>query len=179
MAILTISACATTAPPSATASAIAAAASPSPLPTPYVAPKVPETSFPPCVPGPTPSPGIKNGGVQVGPDSYDDFVTSDQWIGPKPGSSLSLYQVFAGVTGDQATPPGVPAVWVDVITFSSDRCSTTGTTIGDFLDATAGGPLTITSVAVPLVYLRSAKGTMLFFNLVTHRFATTHKLPSL
>jgi hypothetical protein len=153
-------------------------ASPSPYPTPPVASKSPETSFPPCVPGPTPSPGINAGPVQVGPDSWDTFVTSDQWIGPKPGSSLSLYQVFAGVTGDQATPPGVPAVWVNVITFSSDRCSTTGTAVGDFLDATAGGTLTITSVAVPLVYLRSAKGTTLSFDLVTHRFAAAHVQPS-
>lgn len=150
----------------------------SPSPTPYLASKSPETSFPPCVPSPTPSPGINAGPVQVGPDLYDAFVTSDQWIGPKPGSSSSLYQVFAGATGDQATPPGVPAVWVNIITFSSDRCSTTGTTIGDFPDAGAGGALTITSVAVPLVYLRSARGTTLSFDLVTHRFDAVRVQPS-
>jgi hypothetical protein len=156
----------------------AATASPSSFPTPYIALKVPETSFPPCVPSPTPSPGINAGPVQVGPDSWDAFVTADQWIGPKPGSSSSLYQVFAGMTGDAATPPGVPAVWVNVITFSSDRCSTTGTTIGEFLDRIAGGTLTITSVAVPLVYLRSSKGTTLSFDLFTHRFAAAHVQPS-
>jgi hypothetical protein len=176
--ILTSAACgATPASHASDRTGVAPTPSPSPLSTPYVAPKSPPSSFPPCVPSPTPSPGINAGPVQVGPDSYDVFVTSDHWIGPKPGSSLSLYQVFAGVTGDAATQPGVPAVWVKVITFSGARCSTTGTNVGEFLDTSAGGTLTITSVVAPIVYLRSGKGTALTFDLVTHRFATAHVQP--
>src|SRR5579864_6484820 len=87
-------------------------------------------SFPPCVPIATATPGTNHGGLQVGPDSWEDFITSNQWIGPNNGSRLSWYHVYAGMTGEAATPPHVPAVWVVRATLSTDGCTTNLATVG-------------------------------------------------
>ena len=129
-------------------------------------------SFPPCVPIATATPGTNNGGVQVGPDSWEDFVTSNQWIGPINGSRLNWYHVYAGMTGEAATPPHVPAVWVVRTTLSTDGCTINLTTVGDFTDRSAGGLLSITSVQGVWVYLQAARGSHFYFDLTTDRFST-------
>jgi hypothetical protein len=129
-------------------------------------------SFPPCPPITTATPGINNSGVQVGPDSWEDFITSNQWIGPKNGSRLNWYHVYAGMTGEAATPPHVPAVWVDLTTLSTDGCTINVATIGDFTDRSAGGTLSITSVENEWVHLESASGAQFSFDLTSDRFST-------
>jgi hypothetical protein len=114
--------------------------------------------------------GIDNNPVQVGPGSWDDFVTANQWTGPVGSSPTESYVVWAGATGDAAAPPGVPAVAVDIRTVGSDGCSTQTTAVGVFTDAPARGPLKITSVRDGLVYLSARSGSPVAFSLLTHRY---------
>lgn len=140
-------------------------------PTATPASKVPPTSFAPCQPIPVPTPWLDNSPVQVGPDSWDTFVASNYWIGPVGNSGVGSYQIWAGMTGDAATPPGIPAVWVDILTIGSDGCSTSSREVGEFTDPGVGGTLTITSVRGSVVSLRSAGGRSLTFSLSSHRFS--------
>jgi hypothetical protein len=123
-------------------------------------------------PIPVPTPWLDNSSVQVGPDSWDVFVASNYWFGPVGTSHVNAYQIWAGMTGDAAMPPGVPAVWVDILTIGSDGCSTSSREVGEFTDPGAGGTLTITSIHGSVVSLRSAHGRNLTFSLSSHRFAT-------
>jgi hypothetical protein len=118
-------------------------------------------------------PGINDSAVQVGPDSWETFVTANQWMGPKNGSATTWYHVYAGSTGEAAIPPHVASIWVDMTTLSSDQCSISTVTVGDFSDLAARGALSITSVQDPWVYLRAADGQRLYFNLATDRFSTS------
>ena len=146
--------------------------SPAILPTASPAPKgLGPPSFPPCSPVVAPTPGIDNRDVQVGPDSWENFVTSDQWMGPKDGSSVHWYHVWAGTTGEAVVPPHVPAVWVDLITVSPDRCTINPTTVGDFTNAGARGALSITSVQGSWVSLRATDGQRFYFDLATDHFS--------
>ena len=139
---------------------------------------MPETSFPACAPIPLPTPWLDNNAVQAGPDSWDDFVASNYYLGPEGHSALSSYQVWAGMTGDDASPAGVPAVWLEVLTFSSDHCSTSTAMVGDFTDPGAGSSLSITSVRGLVVSLRTARGLSLTFSLSSHRFSATRSAPT-
>jgi hypothetical protein len=142
--------------------------SPAPVATKPPAGYVP--TFAPCAPIVLPTMGIDNSSVQVGPGSWDDFVTANQWTGPVGSSSTESYVVWAGATGDAAVPPGVPAVAVDIRTVGSDGCSTQTTVVGVFTDGPARGPLEITSVRDGLVYLSARSGSPVAFSLLTHRY---------
>ena len=123
---ISLGACGATAVPTGPADqaggTAAAVASPPPTPAPKGGPP---PSFSPCAPAATPLLGLDNSPVQVGPDSWDVFVTSNQWLGPVSGSTVRWYNVWAGTTGDATTIPGVAAVWVDITSLGSDLCSTT------------------------------------------------------
>jgi hypothetical protein len=178
-AALALSACGLSQVDAPSASPAPATVSPAtPYPTLSPAPKVPETSFPPCAPIPRPTPWLDDSAVQVGPDSWDDFVASNYYLGPDGNSDLSSFQVWAGMTGDAASPAGVPVVWVDVLTIGSDRCSTSTSMVGEFTDPGAGSPLTITSVRGSVVSLRTARGLSLTFSLSSHRFSATRSVPT-
>ena len=118
-----------------------------------------------------PTSGIDNLPVQVGPDSWEVFVTSNQWIGPWTGRPPRAYTVWAGKTGEAARAPGVPAVWVDLTTLGADLCSTSRTTVGQFVDRNAGGPLRIMAVNLPNVDLESQSGRHLVFSLTSDTFS--------
>lgn len=112
-------------------------------------------SFSPCAPVATPPLGLDNSRVQVGPDSWDVFVTSNQWLGPVGGSTVRWYNVWAGTTGDASASPGVAAVWVNITSLGSDLCSTTTHTVGEFTDRGSKGSFRITTVSGSRVYLRN------------------------
>ncbi len=86
------------------------------------------------------------------------------------GSNTRWYHVYAGMTGDAANPPRVPAVWVDVTTVTPDRCTIDVRTVGDFTDRDAGGALRITAVDGSVVHLQATSGRRLAFDLSTDRF---------
>jgi hypothetical protein len=162
-------------PPPSIVSSQALATPPAESPAPKIAAS---PSFAPCPPVVTATPGINSGAVQVGPDSWETFVTSNQWIGPKNGSATTWYHVYAGRTGEAATPPDVASIWVDMTTLSSDQCSINPLTVGDFTDPGAQGALSITSVQDLWVYLRAADGQRIYFNLGTDRFSTSAPAPA-
>lgn len=122
----------------------------------------PPPSFPPCAPTATPRQGLDNPPVQVGPDSWDVFVTSNQWLGPVNGSTVRWYSVWAGTTGDAATTPGLAAVWVDITSLGSDLCSTNTHTVGQFTDGRAKGRLRITGVSGSRVFLLNGADKAVF-----------------
>jgi hypothetical protein len=130
-------------------------------------------SFAPCSPEALPSAGIDNSPVQVGPDSYEAFVTSNQWTGPVATAASPAYVVWAGVTGENASPPGIPAVVVDVRTLSPDGCTVTTAEVGTFTEPVATGPLSITSVQGTWVYLQTPNGVPFYFNLATDQFTSS------
>ena len=78
--------------------------SPAPVATKPPAGYVP--TFAPCAPIVLPTMGINNSPVQVGPGSWDDFVTANQWTGPVGSSRSESYVVWAGATGDAAVLAG-------------------------------------------------------------------------
>jgi hypothetical protein len=127
-------------------------------------------SFSPCAPIATPKLGLDNSPVQVGPDSWDVFVTSNQWLGPVNGSTVRWYSVWAGTTGDAATAPGVAAVWVNITSLGSDLCSTNMHSVGQFTDRGARGSFRITAVSGSSVYLKNGVDKAVF-NLTTDTFA--------
>ncbi len=122
----------------------------------------PSPSFSPCAPIPTPRQGLDSSPVQVGPDSWDVFVTSNQWLGPVADSTVRWYGVWAGTTGDAATTPGVAAVWVDITSLGPDLCSTTTRTVGQFTDRGAKGTFQITKVSGSHVYLKNGADKVVF-----------------
>ncbi|MEO9045156.1 MAG: hypothetical protein ABI352_09065 [Candidatus Dormibacter sp.] len=130
------------------------------------------SSFSPCPPLVTGSPGIDSNSVQVGPDSYDTFVTTNQWVGPVNGSSVHWYHVYAGATGQQAQPPSVPAIWVNGTTVTSDLCGIDLTAIGTFINRSAHGPLRIAAVNGALVHLSTSAGEHFVFDLATRRYTS-------
>ena len=136
-------------------------------------PPLTQPPIPTCVPIPLPTPGIDDSAVQVGPigSSWDSFQTSDQWTGPLPGSS-SIEKIWAGVTGDQGIPPDVPAVEVDVSTWSSDGCTVTTRPPQLYTDPSATGPLTIVEVRGGEVTLRTTSGGTIYFNVAAGTFST-------
>jgi hypothetical protein len=142
------------------------AASPSSTPAPKGGPS---PSFSPCAPIATPRLGLDNSPAQVGPDSWDLFVTSNQWIGPVNGSTVRWYSVWAGTTGDAATAPGVAAVWVNITSLGSDLCSTNTHTVGQFTDRGAKGSFRITAVSGSTVYLMN-RADKAVFNLTNDTF---------
>jgi hypothetical protein len=81
------------------------------------------------------------------------------------------------MTGEAATPPHVPAVWVDLTTLSSDGCTVNLATVGDFTDRSVSGTFSITSVQGERVYLQAAGGRHLYFDLTTDRFSTPTPAP--
>jgi hypothetical protein len=168
--VLSLAACGKTAAsigPAEQASIRAAvAASPSPTPAPKGGPS---PSFSPCAPIATPRLGLDNSPVQVGPDSWDVFVTSNQWLGPLDGSTVRWYSVWAGTTGDAATAPGVAAVWVDITSLGSYSCSTNTHTVGQFTDRGAKGSFRITAVSGSSVYLKNGADKAVF-NLTSDTF---------
>lgn len=170
--VLSLVACgataASTGPTERASSAAIVVASPSPTPAPKGGPP---PSFPPCAPIATPTMGLDNSPVQVGPDSWDVFVTSNQWLGPVDGSTVRWYSVWAGTTGDAATPPGVAAVWVNITSLGSDLCSTNTHTVGQFTDRGAKGSFRITAVSGSSVYLSNGPDRVVF-NLVDDRFTS-------
>ena len=115
--------------------------------------------------------GLDNSPVQVGPDSWDVFVTSNQWLGSVNGSTVRWYSVWAGTTGDAATAPGVAAVWVNITSLGSDLCSTNTHTVGQFTDRGAKGSFRITAVSGSSVYLSNGPDRVVF-NLVDDRFTS-------
>jgi hypothetical protein len=127
-------------------------------------------SFAPCSPFGSPSAGIDSNLVQVGPDSYEVFNTTNQWTGPVNGSQVRWYQVYAGATGPSATPPQVPAVWVNITTLTTDRCSASFVKVGMFTDAAADGALRLMSVNGSVVDLVTVNGQPVQFDLVSHQF---------
>jgi hypothetical protein len=138
-----------------------------------VATKPPEgyvPSFAACARIALPTAGIDDSAIQVGPDSWIQFVTTNQWTGPVGSSNTESYVVWAGATGNAAAPPGVPAVVVAVRTIGSDGCSTQTTEVGTYADRSAAGPLRITSVTGGIVYLRAPSGAPIALSLVTHRY---------
>jgi hypothetical protein len=112
---------------------------------------------------------LDNSPVQVGPDSWDVFVTSNQWLGPVNGSTLRWYSVWAGATGDAATTPGVAALWVNITSLDADMCSTSTQTIGQFTDRGAKGSFRITEVSGSSVYLKNGADDAVF-NLASDTF---------
>jgi hypothetical protein len=137
------------------------------------APKNIVPSFAPCSPQPLPTAGLDNNSVQVGPGSYDTFVTSNQWTGPISGSTQQSFVVWAGITGTQASTPGVPAVAVSVRSLSADGCTVTLTRVGTFTVPQATGAASITAVNGPWVSLRTSAGGVSYFNLSSDQFSTT------
>jgi hypothetical protein len=136
--------------PQQASSSATAVASPSPRP---AGKSGPPPSFPPCAPIATPRQGLDNSSVEVGPDSWDVFVTSNQWLGPVNGSRVRWYSVWAGTTGDAATTPGLAAVWVNITSLGSDLCSTNTHVVGQFTDGRATGRFRITAVSGSRVFL--------------------------
>jgi hypothetical protein len=144
-----------------------------PTPVPPVgtpAPKNIVPSFPPCSPYALPTPGVNSAPVQVGPDSWDDFVTSNQWTGPVNGSSDESYVVWAGMTGQDGNPPNTPAVAVALRSLSSDHCATTQSAIRTFT-ISAPGSLRIISASAGSVILEAANSDQQYsFNLTSDGF---------
>jgi hypothetical protein len=130
-------------------------------------------TFAACLPISLPTPGIDSSSIQVGPDSYDAFVTTNQWTGPVGTSTTEAYVVWAGMTGDDSITPGMPAVAIDTRTISADGCSTETSEVGVFTDPSAAGPLAITSVTGGLIYLSTSSGADTTLSLVTHQYAAT------
>jgi hypothetical protein len=112
---------------------------------------------------------LDNSLVQVGPDSWDVFVTSNQWLGPLKGATVRWYTVWAGTTGDAVAAPGVAAVWVNITTLGSELCSTSTHTVGQFTDRGAKGSFRITEVNGSSVYLRNGADKAVF-NLTSDTF---------
>ena len=129
-------------------------------------------SFAPCAPAVTASPGVDSSGVQVGPDSWEVFIASNQWRGPADGSAIRWYVVWAGMSGEAATPPHVPAVWVDTTTLSSDRCTIDVAKVGEYFDRTAQGFLKIVTVDGDDVRMVDASGRPAGFDLSTDTFVS-------
>ncbi len=146
----------------------AAVASPPPTPAPKGGPP---PSFSRCAPAATPLLGLDNSPVQVGPNSWDVFVTSNQWLGPVSGSTVRWYNVWAGTTGDATTIPGVAAVWVDITSRGSDLCSTSTLRVGEFTDRGAKGSFRITTVSGSRVYLKNGADEAVF-SLITDTFTS-------
>lgn len=161
--VVSLAACGETAasigPAEQASSSSTVAASPSPTPAPKGGPS---PSLSPCAPIATPRLGMDNSPIQVGPDSWDVFVTSNQWLGPVNGSTVRWYGVWAGMTGDAATAPGVAAVWVNITTLGSDLCSTSTHTVGQFTDHGAKGSFRITEVNGSSVYLKNGADKAVF-----------------
>lgn len=139
------------------------------------APKSPQTppSFAPCSPEALPTAGIDDSSTQVGPGSWETFVTTNQWTGPVAGGGSSAYVLWAGVTGESAPAPGLPAVAVDIRTLSSDGCTVTTRPVGIFTEHRTSGTLAVISVQGDWVSLRSPDGAPLYFDLATDRFTAT------
>jgi hypothetical protein len=66
----------------------------------------------------------------------------------------------------------VPAVEVDVSTWSSDGCTVTSGTPQLFTDPRAAGPLTIVAVQGGEVTLRTTSGGTIYFNVAAGTFST-------
>jgi|GEM_PF-4222970 len=168
--VLSLAACgeaaASIGPAEQASSSATLAASPSATPAPKGGPP---PSFSPCAPIATPKLGLDNSSVQVGPDSWDVFVTSNQWLGPVNGSTFRWYSVWAGTTGDAATAPGVAAVWVNITSLGSDLCTTNTHTVGQFTDSGAKGSFRITAVSGSSVYLKNGADETVF-NLTSDTF---------
>ncbi len=76
------------------------------------------------------------------------------------------------MTGEAATPPHMPAVWVNRTSLTTDGCTVNLTTVGDFIERSASGLLSITSVQGDWVYLQAEGGSHFYFDLTTDRFST-------
>jgi hypothetical protein len=128
-------------------------------------------SFAPCSPVPLPTAGIDDSAVQVGPSSWDVFQTSNQWTGPVTGASGSIETVWAGMTGDQASPPNVPAVEIRVSTWSSDGCTVISGAPELYTYPAATGPLTIEAVQDGALTLHTAAGLAIDFSAADGSFS--------
>jgi hypothetical protein len=168
--VLSLAACGATADPTGHAEQASDTATVAPSPSPTPAPKGgPSPSFSPCAPIATPPLGLDNSPVQVGPDSWEVFVTSNQWLGAVKGSTVRWYSVWAGATGDAAAAPGVAAVWVNITSLGSDLCSTNTHTVGQFTDRGAKGSFRIIAVSGSSVYLKNGVRKAVF-NLTSDTF---------
>jgi hypothetical protein len=168
--VLSLAACGKTAASIARAEQASGSATVAASPSRTPAPKGgPSPSFSPCAPIATPMMGLDNSPIQVGPASWDIFVTSNQWLGPVNGSSVRWYGVWAGKTGDATTAPGTAAVWIDITSLGSDLCSTSTQWVGQFTDRGAKGSFRITEVSGSSVYLKNGADKAVF-NLTSDTF---------
>jgi hypothetical protein len=107
---------------------------------------------------------------RTGPVSSDQFLVSNIWQSPVPGSGDTWYVVWAGISREPNGALTTPGLIVHTEKLTPDGMTTVDHDLGKFDDVGADGPLTITSAAGSVVTLRTPAGAVFQFNVATLSF---------